>query len=572
MIQAPQANGKAAQKLRAYIPGVAASLLILISAAGFLDWATHYVGLPRQLPGLATLKANSALGFLALGLSILLLTKNNLQQKRWRNRIALALSSLILLLTLLTLAEWTLNISFGVDELLVLDPNTLAKDHPGRMAPATALVSACSAAALAFLVRSRRADEIDAESVKIAHAFAVPPALIGYLSISGYAFGVSGLYSFSPFSSVSPFSALNFVLLALGILFTDPELGWLAPFVERPVARRALSRLLLFALLGPALTGAAVVFGAHAHLYAPAFIPSLCALATAGLVAMVSLFAANVVRDAEGKLIELERALRISDRRKDEFLATLAHELRNPLAPIRSGLYVLKFSGKDSSEADRLLPIMERQIDHLVRLVDDLLEVSRISHGKIKLKKEPCDFAAVLRDAIALNDPHIHAKNLHLSVELPSAPAIVDGDALRLTQAFTNLLDNAAKFTDEGGHIWLQSARSQNEIRVSVRDDGKGISPDLLPRVFDLFAQGGDDQGGARRGLGIGLALAQRLVQKHGGEIEARSGGLGQGSEFIVRLPFDPALATATEKERTHHELADAPAAPSDSILPQPLK
>lgn len=234
----------------------------------------------------------------------------------------------------------------------------------------------------------------------------------------------------------------------------------------------------------------------------------------------------------------MEDALRESDRRKDEFLATLAHELRNPLAPLRSGLQVLRRVGGAGPDAERMQAMMERQVDHLVRLVDDILEASRISRGKIELRKEPVELAAVIRQAVETSQPLIDAGRHELRLVLPAEPLLIDADPVRLAQVFANLVNNAAKYTDSGGRIRIEAERRGGEVAVSVSDSGRGIPADMLPRVFDLFAQIDRDLGRSQGGLGIGLALVRSLVEMHGGRVEARSDGPGQGSEFVVHLPL----------------------------------
>jgi len=244
---------------------------------------------------------------------------------------------------------------------------------------------------------------------------------------------------------------------------------------------------------------------------------------------------------------QIEKTLQDADRRKDEFLATLAHELRNPLAPIRNGLHVLRRYGTEGLGAEKLLPMMERQVEHLVRLVDDLIEISRISKGKIELRKERCDLVGILRDAIETSQPHIQAADQRLIVEMPSSPVTLDADPVRLAQVFANLLNNAAKYSDKGGRIWLKAEHAGEEALVSVRDEGAGIEAEMLPRVFDLFAQANGVSRHARAGLGVGLALARGLVQLHGGGVVGYSDGLGRGSEFTVRLPTDATIVAGRE-------------------------
>ncbi|QGM45468.1 ATP-binding protein [Methylocystis heyeri] len=234
--------------------------------------------------------------------------------------------------------------------------------------------------------------------------------------------------------------------------------------------------------------------------------------------------------------------LRIANRRKDEFLAILSHELRNPLAPIRSAVYVLnrlEFGPPASHDRARaLISMVERQVDHLVRLVDDLLEVSRITTGKITLARRRTDLKAIIRQAQEISQPLISAESHALAICLPDRPVFVDCDTVRLAQVFANLLNNAAKYSPSGGKIRLSLRAEGARAIVSVRDDGIGISPEMLPKVFDLFSQSHGGSGREQGGLGIGLALARSLVELHGGAIEAHSDGEHRGSEFIVRLPL----------------------------------
>jgi PAS domain S-box-containing protein len=239
---------------------------------------------------------------------------------------------------------------------------------------------------------------------------------------------------------------------------------------------------------------------------------------------------------AEAALRESGEALRAANRSKDEFIAMLAHELRNPLAPLRNTLHIMKLT-EPSAAAQRMTEMMERQVNHLVRLVDDLLEVARITQGKIQLRKVPVDLAEVVGTAVETSRPPIESAGHRLHIALSPEPIIVVGDAVRLAQVLANLLNNAAKYMDPGGDVWLGVSRDQDAAVISVRDTGIGIEPDQLPQVFELFAQVDRDPGRVQGGLGIGLSLVRSLVKMHGGSVEARSEGTGKGSEFIVRLP-----------------------------------
>ena len=263
----------------------------------------------------------------------------------------------------------------------------------------------------------------------------------------------------------------------------------------------------------------------------------------------------GIVRDiTERKVLEEElrqraRELALSDRRKDEFLAMLAHELRNPLAPIMNALQILRMRKSDDSMVEEMRKIMERQTRQMGRLVDDLLDISRITRGKIQLKPERLDLLSVVQIAIETTRPHIEARRHKLTVCLPSRPVWLQGDAARLEQVLANLLNNAAKYTEPGKQIWLSVAVNDGQVALHVKDNGIGIEPEMLPQIFDLFAQADKSLDRSQGGLGIGLTLVHRLVEMHGGTVEARSEGLGKGSEFIVRLPTLPEPAGGARGE-----------------------
>ena len=239
--------------------------------------------------------------------------------------------------------------------------------------------------------------------------------------------------------------------------------------------------------------------------------------------------------------------LREADQRKDEFLATLAHELRNPLAPIRTSLEILRMPAADPSLLERSREIIERQVTHLARLVEDLLDVSRVMRGKIELRRERVSLSTVVAHAIETALPVLDTQAQQLTVAIPAPPIELDADPVRLGQVIGNLLTNAAKYTPRGGHIGISAAVESGRAVIRVRDNGVGIAPALLPRVFDLFVQADDSVSRSQGGLGIGLTLVKSLVEMHGGTVEARSDGAGQGSEFIVRLPVSRGARPSTE-------------------------
>ncbi|HSJ95829.1 MAG TPA: PAS domain S-box protein, partial [Myxococcota bacterium] len=260
--------------------------------------------------------------------------------------------------------------------------------------------------------------------------------------------------------------------------------------------------------------------------------------------------AAAALRASRDELGRLNAELSENDRRKDEFLAVLAHELRNPLAPIRSAVQYLLLRDEPDPAARNAREIIDRQVRHLVRLVDDLLDVSRIRLGKIDLQKERVGLDAILTHALEASRPLIEAEGHRLTVSAPPEPIHVDADLTRLAQVLQNLLNNAARYTPPGGHVELSAAREGGELVLRVRDDGAGIPPDMLTRVFEPFAQLEPSIGRTTGGLGIGLTLAKRLVELHGGRVEAHSAGLERGSEFVVRLPAPAQPLSAAPSRR----------------------
>ncbi|MFL5340760.1 MAG: PAS domain S-box protein [Gemmataceae bacterium] len=233
-----------------------------------------------------------------------------------------------------------------------------------------------------------------------------------------------------------------------------------------------------------------------------------------------------------------EEALREADRRKDEFLAVLAHELRNPLAPVRSALQIMRLAGDNRYAVEQARSMMERQVQQMVRLVDDLLDVSRITRGNVELKKERVALSSVVATAVETSRPLIEAARHELHVAIPAETVELEADATRLAQVLSNLLNNAAKYSDPGGKIWVTAQRDGPQVEVGVRDTGIGIPREMLPRVFDLFTQVDRGSDKTQGGLGVGLSLVRNLVEMHGGSVSAHSDGPGRGSEFTIRLPL----------------------------------
>jgi signal transduction histidine kinase/ActR/RegA family two-component response regulator len=255
--------------------------------------------------------------------------------------------------------------------------------------------------------------------------------------------------------------------------------------------------------------------------------------------------------------LNLIHQLRDIDKRKDEFLATLAHELRNPLAPIHNALEILRLRGDGGPAVEQVRSMMERQLHQMVRLIDDLLDVSRITRGKLELRKERVNLAAVIESAVDTARPLIDASGHELVLTLPQQPVYLDADPMRLAQVFANLLNNAAKYMERGGQIWLSASHDDGGVVVRVRDTGIGIAPEMLPFVFDMFTQLDSSLEKSQGGLGIGLTLVKRLLEMHGGSVEVLSDGVNAGSEFVVRMPVAlQVVSTPLPAERSAGSIA----------------
>ncbi|MEP7347617.1 MAG: PAS domain S-box protein, partial [Gemmatimonadaceae bacterium] len=264
--------------------------------------------------------------------------------------------------------------------------------------------------------------------------------------------------------------------------------------------------------------------------------------------------------------IEMEAALRDADRRKDEFVATLAHELRNPLAPLQHSLHVLDTEDAPPETMTGLVAVMQRQVTQMTRLVEDLIDISRINTGKFELRRENVTLESLVHQALETVRPLFAASRHNLTVALPSMPVYLNADSVRLSQALTNLLRNACKFTDPGGHISLTAVTDATHVVIAVVDDGIGIPADRLKSVFEMFAQGHEALEESRGGLGIGLTLVKRVVELHGGVVTATSAGRGRGSAFVVRLPMvheikatvtDPGAPTTLQRTKHRFLIAD---------------
>jgi signal transduction histidine kinase/CheY-like chemotaxis protein len=375
------------------------------------------------------------------------------------------------------------------------------------------------------------------------------------------------------------------VVLALGCLWICAAIfrAYFSRRRPRPIPSRtsmwALGGLLLFCGVSQLANAAGAL-----PIYHLAFMSLLASVACwAGALALMPLLARRpIAGDVEGyerEIAERQRAeaalvnseaaarkLAEADARKNEFLAMLGHELRNPLAPIRNAVKVMKQRGSEDPDLCWARDVVDHQVRQMAQLVDDLLEISRVTSGKVRLQREPVDVATIVAYAIETSRPVLEALHHRLSIALPADAVHIDADSLRMAQVLSNLLNNAAKYTNPGGQIRLAAAREGAEVVFRVRDNGIGIPPEMLSGIFDLFAQVDHSLDHSQGGLGLGLTLVRSLVEMHGGSVQALSEGLSRGSEFVVRLPIldlskvqPDSLPAEPEATRPHHEPSRAP-------------
>ena len=403
--------------------------------------------------------------------------------------------------------------------------------------PVTSAMFLISAAGLLGHVRPR--------TVRHGQVLALAVLLLALLMLAGYFVRGTYLYDLLPGKGTSILTTLAFALLAVGTLALRPRHGIMVALSGREAAAWVARRLLLSALTLPMLLGAVIGLALHGGAIDAGTAIALLVWGTIALFTGAVWYFALVLhrfdrarRAAEAAREAALAQLREADAHKDDFMALLAHELRNPLAPIRAAADLMRLQdGADAVQLRRTSDIIGRQVDHIAHLVDDLLDLSRARRGLIALDKVPVDLLAVVRNAVEQVRPQIARRGHSLDTELPQEPIRVCGDHKRLVQVFANLLGNAAKYTPEGGRIRLVVRAHARTVEACVQDNGIGIDAALLPRVFDSFTQGTRTAGRAEGGLGLGLALVRQLAELHEGTIAASSAGPGQGSTFSLTLP-----------------------------------
>ncbi|HYE88503.1 MAG TPA: ATP-binding protein [Vicinamibacterales bacterium] len=523
-------------------------------AAGFgtavlAGWMLDITAAKSVMAGWRVMVPATAMSFVPLGLALMTAAGRD---RGVSVPLVRTLAGLSVVLPLATFIEYLTGLRTGVESWFGVSFDE-ASPVAGRMSPLTsACFIALSVAMLATTARNARA-------IGFARIASGATLLTAWLATMAVAFDTGRIADVPRFPGMAVLTIALMAVTAWGVLAVTFERDSFVNATGTPASRAAA--LIAAAFVAPLLLG--WVRDATYQQVPQQMLTSLLVFSLSGMVAAIAWNYASRMsalrRDRERTLAELEQRvaertaelassnaeLRVSkdrlleaDRRKDEFLATLAHELRNPLAPIRNAVAVLRSTHVTEGERETARTIIDRQVAHMARLIDDLLDVSRITVGKLPMRKSHLLLADVLNLAVATVRPHLDESRHHLTVLLPDESIVIDGDEARLSQVFANLLHNASKYTEPGGEIVLTASRpSESEVTVAVRDNGIGIPAEFLPRLFEKFSQVAPALDRSQGGLGLGLSLVHGIVTLHGGRVEARSAGAGRGSEFLVHLP-----------------------------------
>jgi signal transduction histidine kinase len=532
------------RRLVTFAPLAAGTVAVATALLVLAGWAFDVASLRSIRPSFVTMKPNAAVAFLASGLALL---AHLGRRGAARQRLAMSCAGLTAAVGLLTLAEYAHVPGIDIDHLLFQEgPSPVLTSHPGRMAPATA-------ACFILLGSAMLLGRMTLRGHWPSGLLVAPVIQISLLGLIGYACGVETFYGLGFHTAMALHTAALFLLLSVGLVCMRPQLGFVAILTSTGAGGAMARSLLGAAVLAPFAAGWLLAEGSRAGLFSFEFALAFFAMASIGLfMGMVWLNGfllervdAERSREMEERLRSMvrEESLREADRRKEDFLAVLSHELRNPLASMRNSLFILDRAAAGGEQARRALGVIDRQVSQLSRLVEDLLNVSRIGRGKIQLQKARVDLTEVAWRSVEDLRSTFSGNGVDLGADIPGEALWVHGDSARLAQVFGNLLQNAAKFTPRGGHVLLtlDAEAPDRAARIRVRDTGVGFEPALRERLFNPFEQADRTLVRSQGGLGLGLALVKGLVEMHGGTVEALSEGPGKGAEFVVHIPLEAA-------------------------------
>ena len=496
-----------------------ATYSLIAGAICFSGWALDIPRLTDWLNDDMSIQPNTTVLIVLAGAACFLLQAG-------RNNSAMVLGLVVALGGALNLLQFIWHADFGLNHQLMFGRTWghQATVTPGRFGPPASLSFITLGTAILVLAKG------DSRLHRFVPAALLVIVLLMAFSLLGYLFGARDFYTIPWLSAISLPTATMLLALAVSLIASLPQYQPMLLLCERSSAG-SMARTILPVLI--VIIPLLIWLRAKGHDYGLFDLGTSRALGAAVLMICV----VGMMWIALLALRRRDQREREADRRKDEFIAMLAHELRNPLAPIGNAISILKLSADDPVAIARASDTIDRQLTHMVRLVDDLLDVSRVSSGKLELRPQRVALSLAIDQALETCRDAIEADGHQLTLQLPEAPIYVDADLVRLSQIVSNLLSNACKFSNPQGRILLEVNLQGEEIVIRVKDHGIGISAAVMESIFDMFAQADQSLERTQMGLGIGLTLAKRLVELHGGSIEAKSEGLGKGSEFLVRLP-----------------------------------
>ena len=519
------------------VSAAAGTFAAAVGALALTGW-TFDLDVLKGAGGAITMKPNAALGLVACGLSL----RAYVSSRRIVHWLSLALAVCGGAIGILTLSQHLVGWNLGIDELLFVEaPGSPATASPARMGPVAS--SSLAAAAIALIVMRRRP--------RLAQTLALTTGTLAFIALVGYWYRVQELYSVARYTGIAWPTALALEVLSIGLLTANAHVGPASVLTSGGPGGILARRLILPAILVPPTLGYLRVAGQHADMYDTGMGTALLIVALVLLFTLLiwrtalSLDATDRIRAAieqeRDELLVKERAARQTAERanqlKDEFLATVSHELRTPLNAIVGWSQLLRASLVPEQRRTHAAEVVARNAKFLARLIEDLLDVSRISSGQLSLNMRPVNLASVAERAVEAFATAARDTNVNLTAHLDGVEAVVSGDPERLQQIANNLLSNAVKFTPPGGRIDVRVRVDGDVADLVVSDTGRGIRPEFLPHVFDKFRQ--EDATATREygGLGLGLAIAQDLAALHKGEVQAFSDGAGRGASFVLRLP-----------------------------------
>ena len=515
-------------------------LAVYALVGGMLSFVAYVADVPRLADWLnsgISIQPNASIAVITAAIAVLLLWAGLFGAARIAGLVVFTIGATVLF-------QYASGINLGIDQLFLFGRpwGQALVLVPGRMGPPGAV--SWTMIGLAIVLASNR-------SRSWARAFAPIVALvataIASLALIGYLYGASALYTL-PSVTVIALQTASFILAtSVGVVLSVPEHPPIRLLHDETAAGALTRRVFPAVIIVPVVLGMFRLWGEQAGFYDLPFGTAIRTVAEIVLMSALLSWAANTIsrqaharQRAEDQLVE---SLRDADRRKNKFLATLAHELRNPLAPVRSAVALLKSRTQRDPLVDRVSEVIERQVALMARLMDDLLDIGRITNDRLELRRERVDLVTIVRDAIEMCQPLIQRSGHEVSVMAPQPSIVVEADPARLGQVFSNLVNNACRYMAAKGQIWVTIERTGSDAVVTITDTGMGIPPEQLANIFEMFSQV-DRTNRTHGGLGIGLHLVKRLIEMHGGQVAAHSEGAGLGSRFTVRLPALPESVT----------------------------